>query len=40
MHVRPGLALGRHAVDDADRLAVDQDDALVDEPFPFGGQSS
>src|SRR5262249_11532102 len=29
MHVGARLALGGHAVDDADRLAVDQDDALV-----------
>src|SRR5260370_13549730 len=29
MHVGARLALGRHAVDDAGRLAVDQDDALV-----------
>ena len=29
MHVRPGLAKRRDAVDDADRLALDQDDALV-----------
>src|SRR5258708_13330385 len=29
MHVRTRFALGRHAVDDADGLAVDQDDALV-----------
>ena len=29
MHVGARLALGRHAVDHAHRLAVDQDDALV-----------
>jgi hypothetical protein len=29
MHVGAGLALLRHAVDRAHRLAVDQDDALV-----------
>src|SRR5882672_4114361 len=29
MHVGARLAFGRHAIDDADRLAVDQDDALV-----------
>ena len=29
MHVRPGLAGLRHAVDCADRLAIDQDDPLV-----------
>jgi hypothetical protein len=29
MHVGARFALGRHAVDGADRLAVDQDDALV-----------
>ena len=29
MHVGARIVLGRHAVDGADRLAVDQDDALV-----------
>ena len=29
MHVGARLAIGRNAVDGADRLAVDQDDALV-----------
>ena len=29
MHVGPAVVLGRHAVDRADRLAIDQDDALV-----------
>ena len=29
MHVGARLAIRRHAVDDAGRLAVDQDDALV-----------